>query len=175
MTPTPSPNSDDSRPLPGKRTPSELKWLLNERAALAGEAQRLDVREQRLANRLRRLEPLLARTRQELAQTHQAQSETSERIASLDLTMHLMQPALNPEAGGTVKAWAGRYGERGALTEFIREVLLKSSPNYIAMVSLRDLVMSTPVTACFRWSSTEPLVWGIGGESHADNVYPLGI
>ena len=132
----PTPTAD-SRPIAGKRTPPELKWLLNERAALAGEALRQNVLEQRLANRLLRLDPLLQRTQADLDKVRRAQLDTAKRVAALDRTMALAEARLNPEAGGTVNAWAGRYGERGALTEFVRDTLEKAAPYFISQVSLR--------------------------------------
>lgn len=79
---------------PRARTPPVFKWLLNERAALAGEAQRLKADLERIQ---RELPAILG------------------KLAALDATMSAIDPLVAPDAAGTVKAWAGKYGERGAV------------------------------------------------------------
>lgn len=79
---------------PCARTPPVFKWLLNERAALAGEAQRLKADLERIQ---RELPAVLG------------------KLAALDATMAAIDPLVAPDAAGTVKAWAGKYGERGAV------------------------------------------------------------
>lgn len=86
-----SPTTDKA---PCARTPPVFKWLLNERAALAGEAQRLKADLERIQ---RELPAVLG------------------KLAALDATMAAIDPLVAPDAAGTVKAWAGKYGERGAV------------------------------------------------------------
>lgn len=81
-------------PTPRTRTPPVFKWLLNERAALAGEAQRLQTELQRIQLEL---PSVLA------------------KLTALDATMAAIDPAVAPDAAGTVNAWAGKYGARGAV------------------------------------------------------------
>jgi len=76
------------------RTPPAIKWLLNERAALAGEAQRLKADLERIQ---RELPAVLG------------------KLAAMDATMAAINHRVAPDAAGTVKAWAGKYGERGAV------------------------------------------------------------
>lgn len=78
----------------GTRTPPVFKWLLNERAALAGEAKRLQAELERIQLEL---PSVLA------------------KLGALDATMAAIDPAVAPDAAGTVNAWAGKYGERGAV------------------------------------------------------------
>lgn len=76
------------------RTPSAIKWLLNERAALAGKAQRLEAELQRIQQEL---------------------SAVQEKLAALDTTLELLDKSVATDAVGTVNAWAGKYGARGAV------------------------------------------------------------
>ena len=82
----------------GTRTPPVFKWLLNERAALAGEALRLEAELRRIQREL----PVV-----------------QEKLAALDATMAAINPLVAPDAAGTVKAWAGKYGERGAVKDCV--------------------------------------------------------
>lgn len=100
---TPVPNSSSisapSSALPGDatrrtRTPPVFKWLLNERAVLSGEVQRLET---------------------ELQRIQQALPSVRGKLAALDATMAAIDPAVAPNAAGSVNAWAGKYGERGAV------------------------------------------------------------
>lgn len=81
-------------PTPRTRTPPVFKWLLNERAALAGETQRLQTELQRIQLEL---PSVLA------------------KLTALDATMAAIDPAVAPDAAGAVNAWAGKHGERGAV------------------------------------------------------------
>jgi hypothetical protein len=47
----------------------------------------------------------------------------AELLASFDTTISLAHPAANPQAAGVVRAWAGRYGERGSLKSYLMERL----------------------------------------------------
>ena len=81
-------------PTPRTRTPPVFKWLLNERAVLAGEALRLQAELERIQLEL---PAVLA------------------KLTALDATMAAIDPAVAPNAAGSVNAWAGKYGERGAV------------------------------------------------------------
>ena len=76
------------------RTPSAIKWLLNERAALAGKAQRLEAELQRIQQEL---------------------FAVQKKLAALDTTLELLDKSVATDAVGTVNAWAGKYGARGAV------------------------------------------------------------
>ena len=81
-------------PTPRTRTPPVFKWLLNERAALAGEAKRLEAELQRVQREL---------------------PAVQEKLAALDTTLELLDKSVATDAAGTVNAWAGKYGARGAV------------------------------------------------------------
>lgn len=106
-----------------QRTPSDIKWLLNERAALSGEALQLAERRQRLEARLATVEY---------------------RIFAIDRTVELINAWVSGNAAGTVRAWKGRYGSRGALREAVSALLIAAAP---APVSTWEL--SSAIQICF--------------------------
>jgi len=104
------------------RTPPDLKWLLNERAALAGEIEKASLRHATLVHTQARLEKQLAgvMTAIERARVDKKRSQAS--LDALDATMGLVNIQVNPCAAGTVMAWAGKYGMRGGLRDYIAQV-----------------------------------------------------
>lgn len=52
----------------------------------------------------------------------------TQRIRALDETMAMFAPLLDPAAGGTVRAIAGKYDKQGGLTEFVRDQLAVAGP-----------------------------------------------
>jgi hypothetical protein len=123
------------------RTPPELKWLLNERAALVGQAQYAAERAALLDRRVQRLDELLTAARADLDEVEEVAASVAARIEALDLTMHLVGSDVNPAAAACVRAWAGRYGERGALTAFVREHLRSIAPQAVQASELKPLVI----------------------------------
>lgn len=147
-----SPDSPSASPSARVQTPSDLKWLLNERAALEGQAQLASERQSTLERQVARLSLELQEASSELTQTRDSASAIADRIGALDATIRLMYPGVNPAAAGCVRAWAGRYGERGALTEFVREHLRALSPYASLAADIQrhavehfGLVLSTPL------------------------------
>lgn len=133
-----TPTDNEACPVRRLRTPPEIKWLLNERAALAGDATRLDNRSAHFARRLTHLEALHERTLIRLSEGLEKQRQALERVAALDRTMHMLLPALNPAACGEVRAWAGKYGARGELTRFVLSALERADPTHVPFHALRN-------------------------------------
>lgn len=100
------------------RTPPDLKWLLNERAAIAGRIQKLE----KVLHGLHKME--------------QSLSECRGTLDALDTAIGLAYQGVRPDAAGTVNAWAGKYGQLGALTEFVVQLLREAAP---APVNARDV------------------------------------
>lgn len=123
-----SSKSASAAPTGQAHTPSDLKWLLNERAALKGQSQRSSERRSKLKQQVERAALALEAARSKLAHADDLAAGITQRIDALDSTIALLYPAVNPAAGGSVNAWAGRFGERGALTAFVREHLQSIAP-----------------------------------------------
>jgi hypothetical protein len=109
---------------------------------LAGALQLSVERRAFLTRRLARLEPLLAAARSELSRaTARAESLTT-TLEALETTLGLLYPGVSPSAVGPVRGWAGRYGQRGALTDFIREHLQSIAPRGIRGCELRRVLVA---------------------------------
>jgi hypothetical protein len=127
------PNSISSQ----ARTPPDLKWLLNERAALAGEVTKATIRSRTLAVKLEALQQQVSR----LVLTAQAARRTRDSrqvvLDALDVAIGLSYESVRPDAAGVVNGWAGRYGKRGALKQFVVQALQEAAPD---AVNIRDLL-----------------------------------
>lgn len=118
------------------RTPPDLKWLLNERAALAGKAEKTLRRIGGLKVKVAALESPLAIAKATLAGALRVRQETLSTLQALDATIELAHRNVRPDAAGTVCAWSGKYGKRGALKGFIAQALRETSPRALTTVSV---------------------------------------
>jgi hypothetical protein len=117
------------------RTSSHLKWLINERAALAGALQSLHARE--------------ARAHEELRTVRRERQFCEERLAALERVLGLLTQGAALCAPVTVNATQGTYGERGALRRFLLDSLEASAPEPLDTFALTKLVIGhfgLPVT-----------------------------
>lgn len=112
------PSQTTSAPARRTRTDPTLKWLLNERAAIAGVHASASEAIPRLERRVQRAELLLKRAQHQLAAARSAVAQAETKLQAFDSTIGQLNQDANPAAAGTVRTWLGRYGERGALTEF---------------------------------------------------------
>ena len=126
-------------PVQRTRTPPDVKWLLNERAALAGEVSKAEKTQAGLRAKQARLERQLAKVQFLMERSLCAQSRAQASMNALDVTMALVHSRLEPTAGGIVDAWAGKYGKRGGLGEFIAQSLRNSAPAPLTTTVLMNL------------------------------------
>lgn len=103
-----------SAPIRRTRTPPALKWLLNERAALAGKAQTLQA---------------------ELANLQQHLALTLSRLDALDASISMMEPLVVSDAAGVVKA-RERHKKRGSLKAFVYKTLQQAGSAGLDTVSI---------------------------------------
>lgn len=90
-------------------TPPHLKWLLNERAALMGEADTLQARIDRLQSQAAMLE--------------QRRHESLAKAEALTRAIQRAESRVRPDALGAIRAWAGKYGKRGDLKTYLVETI----------------------------------------------------
>jgi hypothetical protein len=90
-------------------TPPELKWLLVERATLAGDLQKFEERRAMLDAEL---------------------TATLAVLSSMDTTIGILESRLRPDAAGVVRRH-GSYGRHGALTDLIVEILKAAAPGVL--------------------------------------------
>lgn len=126
-------------PLRQTRTPPDVKWLLNERAALAGVVEKAVVRQVGLLAKQVRLQHQMEKVLFELARSRTVQGRAQVSIGALDATMGLVCARVEPTSAGVVDAWAGRYGKRGALGEFIGDALRAAAPAPLTTTVLMNL------------------------------------
>jgi hypothetical protein len=85
----------------------------------------------------------VAQQLEKVKRTRQGAEVTAERLKAnlqaLDISIALVHQAVNPSCAGSVHAWAGRYGERGALTAFVKTTLQANAPNAVPMTALLNL------------------------------------
>lgn len=121
------------------RTPPDVKWMLNERAALAGEVSKAEATQAGLTAKQVRLQQQLAKVQFLRERSQCAQSRAQASIDALDVTIALAHSRVEPTAGGVVEAWAGKYGKRGGLGEFIAQSLRESAPAPLTTTILMNL------------------------------------
>jgi hypothetical protein len=122
-----------------RRTPSDLKWLLNERAAILGAMQSQEERRLRLEAKQQKLEQQLSAVKVDTQRTEVAIGRLKANLQAMDAAIGMVQSAAAPDSLGAVQAWAGRYGERGALTAFVKSTLQACAPNLLTMTVLMDM------------------------------------
>jgi hypothetical protein len=129
----------EDAPVRRTRTPPDVKWLLNERAALAGEHARAAANQLALHAKRERLEKQLYKVVQQIGSAQTAAARAQASLDALDATMGLVNACLEPSAAGVVCAWAGKYGKRGALGAFVEEALRQAAPAPLTTTVLINL------------------------------------
>ncbi len=84
------------------RTPPEIKWLLVERATLLGDIAQLERRRASIDVELDALR---------------------QRADALAVSLRILEPLVRPDAAGVVSRHHPAYGKRGALKEFVLDVI----------------------------------------------------
>lgn len=96
----------------------------------------------RLRRQVERAQASLARAEHELAVAERALELGSKNIHALDRALAQLDSQVDPLAGGLVNAWQGRYGERGALSQFLLDLLQKAAPSPMALHQIACCVES---------------------------------
>lgn len=96
------------------RTPPDLKWLLVERATIAGDIQRLQATQAQIASELANLQT---------------------QLEALDSTLALAYSSVRPDSAGAIQCH-GRYGKRGALKAFIVATVQNATPASITTLEI---------------------------------------
>lgn len=100
---------------------------------LQGELQRLTDRLTVYQERFQAAQAALAKERATLSTAKQACDEVLKKIQALTITIDSMAPDVNLDAVGPVNAWAGKYGERGTLTAFLKQLLQDAYPSSLTI------------------------------------------
>lgn len=129
-----------SSPRGRTRTPPDLKWLLNERAAIAGRVQKTELIQRALEARLHRYQLQLEKVLRDLPSVKKNVSAYQTTLQALDTAIGLAYQNVRPDAAGQVNAWAGKYGRRGALIEFVVSLLQEAAPGPVNVSKVTDQV-----------------------------------
>ena len=108
---------------------------------LAGQHERLD---SGIAGCQRTLLSLKTRIKEveSILSVRQAKRElVMERIRSFDTVIGLMHQTVRPDAAGSVQAWAGRYGNRGALRQFLLNSVKDAYPRSVTTEAIVSAVI----------------------------------
>lgn len=123
------------------RTPSDLKFLLNERAALVGQI-RSGARDCRpLEAEASKLEARARMLRDQVAAIQAERALWQAKLDAIDAVLRQTHREVAPEYSGVVSAWAGKYGRRGELKSFVLSTV-RAAPNGVPTGVLVDAVIS---------------------------------
>jgi hypothetical protein len=122
-----------------RKTPPDLKWLLNERASLLGALHSQEERRLKLEAKQQKLEHQLSIVQRDALRAGVSIERLKTNMQALDAAIGMVNTSANPECLGAVQAWAGRYGERGALTAFVKATLQSCAPEMLTMTLLMDM------------------------------------
>lgn len=121
------------------KTPSELKWLLNERAALAGKLAVFEERRVGMEQLQLRLQKRLVDLKQIYAGAIREAETNRHALNALDRVISTAYACVAPDAAGEVRAWAGKYGKRGGLTQFLLDSLQRAYPAPVPFTVLKQM------------------------------------
>ncbi|MDP1591845.1 MAG: hypothetical protein Q8M07_29065 [Prosthecobacter sp.] len=163
------------------RTPSDLKWLLNERAGLNGDADELRKQVARGRARLAKAEAQVELLRLEVAATEAQQASRLNELEAFDRVIASAYPGVRPHAAGSIVTWAGAHGKRGDLKKFVLELLRTAAPRalrtgevFAAVVTKFELRLTTREKAKVRCNlrkllaRAEAVVEHLPPERHSD-------
>jgi hypothetical protein len=102
------------------RRPSALKWLMETRARLAGDAERLEQLRLALA---------------------EEEAKVRKKLAEVDAVLGQFDGSLEADTIPPLRGWKGRYGKRGALRETVLTALREAHPD-----ALTSFEVATHVT-----------------------------
>lgn len=125
---------------PQVRTPPAIKWLLNERAALAGRICKLDEKLAGIADRQALAQRQVDRMAKKHSEGTAQRADVLAKLEALDRVMEAQYAALNPAAGGVVRERAGKYGALGGLKRYVLSVVQASG---LAGIATGELAMLT--------------------------------
>lgn len=111
-----------------QRTDSRLKWLLNERAALAGKLANFEEQIQALQREHAEAQEVLDALTTRLAAAEHLRQEAQDSMTAMETVVGMAYPTVDPAAAGVVHAWAGRYGKRGDLKRFALATVAAVAP-----------------------------------------------
>jgi hypothetical protein len=133
-----------------RHTSSELRFLLTERAALAGSVTRISRDCLPLEAEVFNFEAQARKARERLEATHLRLGALQAELEALDLVLRHSFPGVDPASVSAVSAWAGKYGRRGELKAFIHATIKAAHPAGVPTQALLEAILTR-----FTLSSTK--------------------
>lgn len=133
------------------RAPSDLKFLLNERAAIAGALESAERNRKVLEAGIRRDEARLAARRAQMGAMRQASLLHARELGAIDLVLGTTHPNVDANCVGSVNGWSTPIRRRGALKALVFRLLQAAAPD-----SVPTLALVGPAAAAFGWPLTTP-------------------
>lgn len=119
-----------------KKTPSALKWLAETRARVSGQLQSAQATCELVRQQVASAEEKLASLRALESICDEQVTKRAKALEALDGSVVIFDKSIQPKSIGTIKAWAGRYGKRGALREYLHEVIKSRAPEFVSTSEL---------------------------------------
>lgn len=124
-----------------KKIPSALKWMAEKRARVDGQLQAVESTYDLICGHVQALEHEYTSALTLKVNLEARISTLKGELGSLDGTVRIFDPTIDPSMIGPVHAWRGKYGKRGALRAYVAEVLKERAPEYVSTPELAVLVM----------------------------------
>lgn len=170
------------------QTPPLLKWLLVERATLAGSVARAQEQNANVTRELQQVQERIALLMLEAERLQVFQQQfpqiLEEKLARIDALSTSILLASNdrvsPTAAGTVRAFAGRYGQRGDLKAFIVSALQTAAPGamltstiVVKAISHFELNFSTTIELrAFKKNTVAPQLTRLKAQGLVEALHP---
>lgn len=133
------------------RTASDLKFLLNERAAILDALQCAERNRKLLELGISRDEARLAARRAQFDVMGNALVVHTRELAAIDLVLGTTCPGMDARSLGAVRGWSTPLRPRGALKALVFRLLQAAAPG-----SVPTLTLVGPAAAAFGWPLTTP-------------------
>ena len=102
--------------------------MLNERAAVAGQANKAAIQLQAFNSKIATLQRQLAMAQTNSLGAVSRLTAATATLGGLDTSIALMYQEVRPDAAGVVNAWSNKYGRRGGLKAFLTQALKDAAP-----------------------------------------------
>lgn len=112
---------------------------MNERAAVLGQIGKAQDRVKSFEREVLRFEEMLAKAKLRKESAQQQVAEKQRALTALDTSISLVDSRVRADAAGCLVPWKDKYGPRGALSGFVREVLRNASPHPISGAELTKI------------------------------------
>ncbi|MDQ3059248.1 MAG: hypothetical protein M3R45_06930 [Pseudomonadota bacterium] len=119
-----------------KKVPSALKWLAEKRARVAGQLETSKSTHELICSHVMALAQELTSAESMRATSQAHIQKLTDALGALDQTVQIYDQNIVPEDIGVIHGWQGRYGKRGALREYLAEVLKSRAPEFVSTPEL---------------------------------------